>query len=73
MVAHNQKVTKAFSATSSTSLGRMLELTDARSETQDKLCAIVRDKADHVLKENEEFADRSVQDLAKTDDTVKQV
>lgn len=51
----------------------METLLDERGQTQDKLCNIVTVKQNDVVKMSENFGQETVEELAKTDDDIKQV
>ena len=83
---HNQPMCSSFSflysysklllpqsSSSSSSYSRLLAITDARVETNDKLCSVLRIQTENVAKESEEFTQKAVEDLAKHDADVKQV
>eukprot|EP00094_Tigriopus_californicus_P006624 TCALIF_06379-PA protein Name:"Similar to kif11 Kinesin-like protein KIF11 (Xenopus tropicalis)" AED:0.16 eAED:0.13 QI:0/0.84/0.64/0.92/0.76/0.85/14/257/1084 len=69
----NAKVTSKFQSQSVNRFVRMETLLDERGQTQDKLCNIVTVKQNDVVKMSETFGQDTVEELAKTNDDVKQV
>lgn len=71
--AMNKKTTSEFHVSSADGFGRMDKITAERSEIQAKLCSVVKTSQDEVVKKNEEFTQKSVEELANANGEIKDI